>query len=86
MGGSESEVTPFRCHTGAVRVQGITFKTAFCLRRYRRLDGLYDMVFKGAAVGRPNVGLETALLASGVSFENAEALVLWYMKGFSWSE
>jgi hypothetical protein len=38
------------------------------------------MVFKGAVVGRPHVGLETALLASGVSFENAEALVLWYMK------
>jgi S1-C subfamily serine protease len=86
MGGGESEVTPFRCHTGAVREQGITFKTVFCLRRYRRLDGLYDMVFKGAVVGRPNLGLETALLASGVSFENAEALVLWYMKGFSWSE
>jgi S1-C subfamily serine protease len=86
MGGSESEVTPFRCHTGAVREQSMTFKTVLCLRRYRRLDGLYDMVFKGAVVGRPNVGLETALLASGVSFENVEALVLWYMKAFSWSE
>ena len=86
MGGSESEVTPFRCHTGAVGERGITFKTVFCVRRYRRLEGLYDMVFKGAVVGRPLVGLETALLASGVSFENAEALVRWYMKEFSWSE
>ncbi len=86
MGGSESEVTPFRCHTGAVRERGITFKTVFCLRRYRRLEGLYDMVFKGAVVGRPGVGLETALAASGVSYENAEALVAWYMKEFSWTE
>ncbi len=86
MGGSESEVTPFRCHAGAVRERGITLKTLFCVRRYRRLEGLYDMVFKGAVVGRPLVGLETALLASGVSFENAEALVRWYMKEFSWSE
>ncbi len=69
-----------------MREQGITFKTVFCLRRYRRLEGLYDMVFKGAVLGRPRVGLETALAASGVSFENAEALVSWYMKGFSWSE
>jgi hypothetical protein len=86
MGGSESEVTPFRCHTGAVLEQGITLKTVLCLRRYRRLEGLYDVVFKGAVVGKPRVGLETALLASGVSFENAEALVRWYVKGFSWSE
>jgi hypothetical protein len=86
MQGSESEVTPFRCRTGAVDQQGITFKTVFCLRRYRRLDGLYDMVFKGAVVGRPRLGLETALAASGISFENAEALVSWYMKAFSWSE
>lgn len=86
MGGSESEVTPFRCHTGAVRERGITLKTVFCLRRYRRLEGLYDMVFKGAVVGRPLVGLETTLLASGVSYENAEALVRWYMKELSWSE
>jgi hypothetical protein len=86
MQGTESEVTPFRCRTGAVHEQGITFKTVFCLRRYRRLQGLYDMVFKGAVVGRPRVGLETALAASGVSFENAEALVSWYMKAFSWKE
>jgi hypothetical protein len=44
------------------------------------------MVFKGAVVGRPLLGLETALLASGVSFENAEALVRWYTKELSWSE
>jgi serine protease Do len=86
MQGSENEVTPFRCRTGAVRERGITLKTVFCLRRYRRLEGLYDMVFKGAFVGRPRVGLETALAASGVSFENAEALVAWYVKAFSWSE
>jgi hypothetical protein len=86
MGGSESEVTPFRCHTGAVREGEVTLKTVFCVRRYRRLEGLYDMVLKGAVVGRPRFGLETALLASGVSFENAEKLAGWYLRGLSWSE
>jgi hypothetical protein len=86
MEGSESEVTPFECATGTVREAGLTFKTAFCVRRYRKLDALYDLVFKAAIVGRPFVGLETALMASGVSYENAEALVRWYMDGISWSE
>ncbi len=86
MAGSGSEVTPFRCETGAVGEGGITLKTVLCVRRYRRLEGLYDLVFKGAVVGKPHLGLETALLASGVSFENAEALVRWYLEGFSWSE
>jgi hypothetical protein len=86
MEGGESEVTPFECATGTVREAGLTFKTAFCVRRYRKLDSLYDLVFKAAIVGRPLVGLETALMASGVSYENAEALVRWYMAGISWNE
>lgn len=86
MSGGESEVTPFRCDTGAVVANGLRFKTVFCLRGYRKLEGLYDLVFKAAVVGRPRLGLETALLASGVSYENAEALVRWYMGSISWNE
>ncbi|MGH9324595.1 MAG: S1 family peptidase [Vicinamibacteria bacterium] len=86
MEGSESEVTPFQCHSGTVREGGLTFKSVFCLRRYRKLEALYDLVFKAAVVGRPLLGLESALMASGVSFENAERLVRWYMDGISWSE
>jgi serine protease Do len=86
MEGSESEVTPFRCNTDTIRAGGLTFKAVFCLRRYKKLDALYDLVFKAAVVGKPLVGLETALMASGVSYENAEALVSWYMDAVSWSE
>ncbi len=86
MGGSESELTRFRCHTDTVRQNELTFKTVFCLRGYRKLESLYDLVFKAAVVGHPHTGLETALMASGVSYDNAEALVRWYMDTISWSE
>jgi hypothetical protein len=86
MEGSEGEVTPFRCHTDNVREGGATLKAVLCLRRYRKLEGLYDLVFKAAVVGRPLLGLETVLIASGVSFENAEALVRWYMGAMSWND
>ena len=86
MEGGESEVTPFRCATDTVAVNGVRLKTVLCLRAYRKLEGLYDLVFKGALIGRPRLGLETALLASGVSYDNAEALVRWYLGSMSWTE
>jgi len=86
MGGGEDEVTPFRCNTGTVRQSSLTFKTVFCLRRYRRLEGVYDAVLKAAVVGKPLTGLETALFLSGVSYERATSAVRWYLGAFSWVE
>jgi serine protease Do len=86
MEGGESEVTPFQCHSGTIRTNGLTLKSIYCVRRYRKLGPLYDLVFKAAALGKPGVGLETALMASGVSYENAEALVRWYLDTVAWNE
>lgn len=86
MEGGEREVTPFRCHTDTLRERGLTFKTSFCLRGYRSLEGLYDLVFKAAVLGRPKEGLETALTASGVSYESATSLVRWYLGSIAWAE
>jgi serine protease Do len=86
MEGDEDEVTAFRCHTGTVAQNSLTLKTVFCLRRYQRLEGVYDAVFKAAAVGKPLSGLETALFLSGVSYENAVRAVRWYLGAVSWAE
>ena len=84
--GREEDFTEFRCRTRFVDHGGRVFKTAFCVRRYRKLDGLYDAVFKAAALGDPAAGFETALVLSAVSFENAERLAHQYFRGISWSE
>jgi hypothetical protein len=42
-------------------------------------------VFTAAVVGKPRTGLVTSLYAAGVSFENAEALVRWYMGAIEWN-
>jgi hypothetical protein len=86
LGGSENEVTAFQCHSGTVRKNELTFKTVFCLRGYRKLEGIYDAVFKAAVVGKPLTGLETSLFMSGVTYENAEAMVSWYMDSVSCKE
>ena len=84
--GSEEDLTPFRCRTRFIENESLRFKATFCVRRYRGLEGLYDAVFKTAALGRDDSGLESALVMSSVSFENAERLARRYLEALAWSE
>ncbi len=86
LAGNERIFTHFRCRTGFVSNGTQVFKTSFCARAYRKLEGLYDVVFKAAALGRPQQGLETSLVLSAVSFENAEQLAERYLAEIAWSE
>jgi len=83
--GSEDDVTPFRCDRSTVAGHGVTLKVQFCARRYRKLEGLYDAVIRAAAVGRPDVGLESVLTLSGVSFDNAQRLLRRYLEAIRWN-
>jgi hypothetical protein len=86
LAGSKRHVTPFRCRTAFVEHGGLTFKTVFCLRRHRRLEGVYDAVVKAAAIGRPDRGLESALVLSAVTLENAERLARRHLEAIAWRE
>ena len=86
MPGSEEEVTRFECKSGTLRRGEITYKTAFCARGYRKLRGLYDVVFKAAVLGSDDSGLETELEISGVSFEKAVALTKRYLEMITWEK
>lgn len=84
--GREVDFTPFRCQTGFVTNASLTFKATFCARRFRRLEGLYDVVFKAAALGQPSDGFETALLLSGVALEPARELSRRVLEAIRWAE
>lgn len=84
--GSEEVFTPFRCETGFVENSDVSFKTTFCVRRYKKLEGLYDAVFKAAILGEKSVGVNTALVLSAVSFENAALLARRYLEAIQWAE
>ena len=86
MAGNEEEVTRFECKSGSLRRGEIIFKTAFCARGYKKLKGLYDVVFKAAALGSENTGLETELEISGVSFEKAVVLTKGYVEMITWEK
>ncbi len=84
--GGADEVTGFRCRTDDVANGDLTFKTAFCVRRYRKFPGLYDAVVRAAALGHASTGLVTTLTMSGVSFENALLLTRRYLGSIAWIE
>jgi hypothetical protein len=88
LGGNDELFTPFRCRVRFVAPAdaATTFKTVFCARAYSKLDGLYDVVFKAAALGRSESGLETVLVLSALSFANAERLSRRYLETITWSE
>jgi serine protease Do len=82
--GTEEDYTEFRCNTRFVSNATLPMKATFCVRRYRKLAGLYDAVLKAAALGHPDEGFETALVLSAVSFENALRISRAYLESIAW--
>lgn len=80
------DLTGYRCRSGNVRDRGAVLKTVFCARAYRKLPGLYDVVFRLAVLGQPRQGLISTLTMSGVSFANAQTMAARYVAAFRWSE
>jgi serine protease Do len=82
--GDEEDYTEFRCNTRFVTNATLPLKATFCVRRYRKLAGLYDAVLKAAALGHDDQGFETALVLSAVSFENALRISRAYLESIAW--
>jgi hypothetical protein len=78
--GTESAVTRFECRTRNLRRDAkgggtVTVRAAVCLRAYKKLTGLYDAVVRTAVLGSMDSGLVASLSLTGVSYENAQAII-----------
>ncbi|MGD8869513.1 MAG: serine protease [Gemmatimonadales bacterium] len=82
--GREYDVTGFRCSGENIRHEALKFRAVYCVRRYKKYEGLYDVIFKLAALGRGHSGLISSLTMSGVSFENAMRISRDYMESITW--
>ena len=82
--GREEHVTSWRCSTRNVRNATTPLRAALCVRRYRKLDGLYDAVLQTAVLGRRDSGLVSTLTLSGVSYENVAALTSRLLERITW--
>jgi serine protease Do len=84
--GARDEVTNFRCRSDLVSNASGVLKAVLCLRRYRKLPGLYDAVLKAATLGKSRSGFETQLILSGVSIESVERFGRRYLEAVEWDE
>jgi serine protease Do len=81
----DDDLTGYECHTDNLRsAAGAVLKATFCARSYKKLPGLYDVVFRIAVLGQPRRGLLSTLTMSGVSFPNAQTMVRRYVGAFGW--
>ena len=82
----EEDVTRYRCGTRNVHRDAGTLRAAFCLRRYRKFPGLYDVTVRAAALDGSRRGMVTTLTLSGVSYENAERVTRRYLESIAWTK
>ena len=83
---SKEDVTKFKCESDFVEHHGITFKTALCLRAYKKLPGLYDAVLRAATLNNDHRGVQTTLVLAGVSYDNAARFARKYMDSVTWNK
>ena len=82
----DEDVTPFRCSTRNVEQGGLRLRSVFCVRRYRKLEGLYDAVLRAVTISPGRHGFVTTLTLSGVSGENAERVARRYLESIAWTD
>ena len=83
-GGAEEHVTKWRCATRNVRNATTPVRAVLCVRRYRKLDALYDAVLKVAVLGHRDSGLISTLVLSGASHESVDTLSQRYLDQITW--
>jgi hypothetical protein len=83
--GRKDDMTEFRCNTNFVENNSILFKTSLCLRTYKKLIGLYDVVLHAITLNSNDNSLQTTLSLSGISYENAISFTHSYLEAFKWN-
>lgn len=79
----ESNVTNFDCNSRFVDLAGKRWKSAFCVRQYKKYPQLYDMHLYMALVGEGRQGMMATQVAQGVSKESALKLARRFMESIS---
>lgn len=75
----ESDVSNFECNSDFVDIDGLRWKSSFCLRRYIRFPNLYDAGVFMALTGEGRKGMLVTMIAQGVSKPNAQQMARHFM-------
>ncbi len=77
--------TRWSCQDEIVALRGARAKAAMCVRRYKRFEGLYDVMLRIATLGDPALALHSELEMEGVSFEAAMEFSKRYIEAIRWN-
>jgi S1-C subfamily serine protease len=77
--------TRWACQDEIVALHGTPAKMAICVRRYRRFEGLYDVMVRLATLGDPAIALHSNLEMGGVSFDAATEFSKRYLEAIRWN-
>ena len=83
--GNKETVTSFQCKTSFVDNK-ILLKVALCMRGYRKIKGLYDLVLNIVTVEESQSGLQSNLSLRGFSYDNAINLAQRYLEAITWKK
>lgn len=83
-GGDEESVENFECKSDFVEQDQHSFKVVYCLRGYKKLAGLYDVFLTVATLDPGNKALQSSLVLSGVSAENAQNFSKSFLEAIRW--
>jgi hypothetical protein len=83
LGGEEDSVTNYRCRSDFVDQQGLPLKVTWCVRRYLKLEGLYDAYLEATSLSEPREALQSGLLLAGFSWKNLERLSTRFLESIS---
>ncbi len=85
MGVDDRFRTAPRCVERQVDREGLPMKAVICLRAYKKLPGLHDLVVLVATLDSSEVGVQGRFEAYGVSQGSAQQLAQHYLDGYAWT-
>jgi len=83
---NKRDVTNFSCHTDFTQVASQDFKTTVCRRDYIKYEGLSDMLFTTALVGKQDKGFLFNLDFTGTDSKTALKLFTRMLETFKWEK
>ena len=83
---TKRDVTNFSCHTDFTKIASNDFKTTVCRRDYLKYDGLSDMLFTTAMVGKKDKGFLFNLDLTGTDSKTALKLFTTMLETFKWQK
>lgn len=87
MGADDKARTAAQCSERTVKAGtgGLPLRAVVCLRAYKKLPGLHDLVVMVATLDGTVTGVQGRLDALGVTLDSAQRLTRHYLDGFAWN-